>query len=96
MVLLTDVLDVVNGTALEAPLPPTSGGHGLNPTELRGVRYLPTNLSRPEIPGNCRSRSTPSIRISVTFTFAKLRATDRSSALQRARGLRLFDNGVVH
>ena len=48
--LLTDVLDVVHGASLPAndqlASPPTEE---LSPSELRVLRYLPTNLSRPEI-----------------------------------------------
>ena len=45
---LTDILDVVHGSSLTAegqsPSPPTEE---LSPSELRVLRYLPTNLSRP-------------------------------------------------
>jgi LuxR family transcriptional regulator, maltose regulon positive regulatory protein len=93
--LLTDILDVVNGAALEAPLPPSSGDRGLSPTELRVLRYLPTNLSRPEIAGDL-SVSLNTVNTHVRNIYAKLRATDRSSAVQRARELRLLGNGGAH
>src|SRR6266545_4724992 len=48
--LLADILDVLHGSSPAAkeqsPSPPTEE---LSPGELRVLRYLPTNLSRPEI-----------------------------------------------
>ena len=50
--LIADILDVLHGSALAAgqqsSLPPAGR---LSPGELRVLRYLPTNLSRPEIAG---------------------------------------------
>src|SRR5690348_3078716 len=50
--LLADILDVVHGSSPAAedgrPSPPAQE---LSPTELRVLRYLPTNLSRAEIAG---------------------------------------------
>jgi LuxR family transcriptional regulator, maltose regulon positive regulatory protein len=49
--LLADILDVLHGAsppARQSWLPPAEK---LSPGELRVLRYLPTNLSRPEIAG---------------------------------------------
>ena len=49
--LLADILDVLHGAspaARQSWLPPAEE---LSPGELRVLRYLPTNLSRPEIAG---------------------------------------------
>jgi LuxR family transcriptional regulator, maltose regulon positive regulatory protein len=70
-------------------LPPTEE---LSPGELRVLRYLPTNLSRPEIAGELSvSLSTVSTHIRSIYT--KLQARDRSAAVQRARELRLLATG---
>jgi LuxR family transcriptional regulator, maltose regulon positive regulatory protein len=48
--LLTDILDVLHASSLTAKDRSSSPpAEELSPTELRVLRYLPTNLSRPEI-----------------------------------------------
>jgi LuxR family maltose regulon positive regulatory protein len=49
------------------------------------LRYLPTNLSRPEIASEL-SVSVNTVNTHVRNIYAKLQAPDRSSAVQRARG----------
>jgi len=88
--LLADILDVLHG-ASPAPsgqsrLPPAEE---LSPGELRVLRYLPTNLSRPEIAGEL-SVSANTVSAHVRSIYAKLGVGDRSSAVQRARQLRLL------
>jgi LuxR family maltose regulon positive regulatory protein len=88
--LLTDILDVVHGSSLAAKdEPPTAQPEALSPTELRVLRYLPTNLSRPEIAREL-SISVNTVNTHVRNIYAKLQARDRSSAVQRARELRLL------
>jgi LuxR family transcriptional regulator, maltose regulon positive regulatory protein len=91
--LLTDVLDVVHGASLPAndqpAAPPTEE---LSPSELRVLRYLPTNLSRPEIASEL-SVSVNTVNTHIRNIYAKLQARDRSSAVQRARELRLLSTG---
>ena len=91
--LLADILDVVHGASLAArgqsPTPPTEE---LSPSELRVLRYLPTNLSRPEIASEL-SVSVNTVNTHVRNMYAKLQARGRSSAVQRARELRLLSSG---
>jgi LuxR family transcriptional regulator, maltose regulon positive regulatory protein len=84
--LLTDILDVIRGSSLspgsnESSLP---GIEQLSPSELRVLRYLPTNLSRPEIASEL-SVSVNTVNTHIRNIYAKLQAQDRSSAVQRAR-----------
>ena len=53
------------------------------------LRYLPTNLSRPEIAGEL-SVSLNTVSTHIRSIYAKLQVRDRSSAVQRARELRLL------
>jgi len=89
--LVTDILDAVQGdeTSHAGPAGPTED---LSPSELRVLRYLPTNLTRPEIAGEL-SVSLNTVNTHIRRIYAKLGATDRSSAVQRARGLRLLSSG---
>ena len=56
------------------------------------LRYLPTNLSRPEIAGEL-SVSVNTVNTHIRNIYTKLQARDRSSAVQRARQLRLLSTG---
>ena len=91
--LLTDILDVLHGVSLTAQdqssSPPTEE---LSPGELKVLRYLPTNLSRPEIAGEL-SVSVNTVSTHLRSIYAKLQVRDRSSAVQRARELRLLTAG---
>lgn len=88
--LLTDILDALHGSPPSAS-PPTTA---LSPTELRVLRYLPTNLSRSEIASQL-SVSVNTVNTHVRNIYAKLQASDRSSAVQRARELRLLATGLM-
>jgi len=91
--LLADILDVLHGSSpaakAQSPLPPAEE---LSPGELRVLRYLPTNLSRPEIAGEL-SVSLNTVSTHLRSIYAKLQVRDRSSAVQRARELRLLAAG---
>jgi LuxR family transcriptional regulator, maltose regulon positive regulatory protein len=88
--LLTDILDVLHGSSPAAgKQPPPLDVEELSPGELRVLRYLPTNLSRPEIAGEL-SVSVNTVSTHVRSIYAKLQVRDRSSAVQRARELRLL------
>ncbi len=88
--LLADILDVLHGASPAAKeqssLPPAEE---LSPGELRVLRYLPTNLSRPEIAGEL-SVSLNTVSTHLRSIYAKLQVRDRSSAVRRARELRLL------
>jgi LuxR family maltose regulon positive regulatory protein len=48
--LLADILDVMRGSAIAPGHEPSLAEiEQLSPSELRVLRYLPTNLSRPEV-----------------------------------------------
>ena len=91
--LLTGILDVLRG---ESPATgnqsPPSAADELSPGELRVLRYLPTNLSRPEI-ATVLSVSVNTVGTHIRSIYAKLGVRDRSSAVQRARELRLLAGG---
>jgi LuxR family maltose regulon positive regulatory protein len=91
--LLADILDVLHGSsapAKEQPSPPPA--EELSPGELRVLRYLPTHLSRPEIAGEL-SVSLNTVSTHLRSIYAKLQVRDRSSAVRRARELRLLAAG---
>jgi LuxR family transcriptional regulator, maltose regulon positive regulatory protein len=91
--LLADILNVLHRSSLRAkeqsPLP---SAEELTPRELRVLRYLPTNLSRPEIAGEL-SVSPNTVSTQLRSIYTKLQVGDRASAVQRARELRLLAAG---
>ncbi len=92
--LLADVVDLLRG----APGPSTGRGvlsqpEKLSPSEYRVLRYLPTNLTRPEIAGELYV-SVNTVNTHIRNIYSKLGVGDRSSAVQRARQLRLLATGI--
>jgi LuxR family transcriptional regulator, maltose regulon positive regulatory protein len=91
--LLADILDILHGSSPAAEgqssLPPSEE---LSPGELRVLGYLPTNLSRPEIAAEL-SVSLNTVSTHLRSIYAKLQVRDRSSAVRRARELRLLAAG---
>ena len=91
--LLADIVDVLRGAA-----PPSSErvrlsqSEELSRSELRVLRYLPTNLTRPEIAHELYV-SINTVNTHIRNIYSKLGARDRSSAVQRARELRLLSTG---
>ena len=61
----------------------------LSPSELRVLRYLPTNLTRAEIASELYI-STNTVGTHIRNIYSKLGVRDRSSAVRRARELRLL------
>jgi LuxR family maltose regulon positive regulatory protein len=89
--LIADILDVARGaTPVGGTVAPPA--EQLSPSELRVLRYLPTNLTRIEIAGEL-SVSQNTVNTHVRNIYAKLGITDRSAAVQRARELRLLGSG---
>jgi LuxR family maltose regulon positive regulatory protein len=88
--LLAEILDILHGSSAavtdQSASPPAEK---LSPGELRVLRYLPTNMSRAEIAGEL-SVSLNTVSTHVRSIYAKLQVRDRSSAVQRARELRLL------
>ncbi len=66
-----------------------SRGEEISAGELKVLRYLPTNLSRPEIAAEL-SVSVNTVSTHIRSIYAKLQVSDRSSAVQRAREMRLL------
>jgi LuxR family maltose regulon positive regulatory protein len=88
--LLADILDVLHGSSPAAKdQAPLRLAEELSPGELKVLRYLPTNLSRPEIASEL-SVSLNTVGTHLRSIYAKLQVRDRSSAVQRARELRLL------
>jgi LuxR family transcriptional regulator, maltose regulon positive regulatory protein len=88
--LLADILDVLHGSPPAAKeQSPSPSTEELSPSELKVLRYLPTNLSRPEIASQL-SVSVNTVNTHIRSIYAKLQASNRSSAVQRARELRLL------
>ena len=91
--LLADIADVLRG----APAPSAEGEllsptEELSPSELRVLRYLPTNLTRAEIARELYV-SINTVNSHIRTIYSKLGARDRSSAVRRARELRLLSTG---
>ena len=91
--LLADVVDLLRG----APAPSIdrerlSQTEELSASELRVLRYLPTNLTRPEIARELYV-SVNTVNTHIRNIYSKLDARDRSSAVQHARELRLLSTG---
>jgi LuxR family transcriptional regulator, maltose regulon positive regulatory protein len=92
--LLADIVDLLRGE----PVPstdqePLAEPDELSPSELRVLRYLPTNLTRPEIARELYV-SINTVNTHMRNIYSKLGAHDRSSAVQRARQLRLLSTGL--
>jgi LuxR family maltose regulon positive regulatory protein len=92
--LLADIVDLLGG----APAPPSVDRQhrpvtdDLSPSELRVLRYLPTNLTRPEIASELYV-SINTVNTHIRNIYSKLGARDRSSAVELARELRLLSTG---
>jgi LuxR family transcriptional regulator, maltose regulon positive regulatory protein len=90
--LRADILDVLHGASrptLHSDPDPAMPAEPLSPSELRVLRYLPTNLSRPQIAGEL-SVSLNTVSTHLRSIYAKLQVRDRSAAVRRARELRLI------
>ena len=91
--LLADIRDLLRGapaSSIERELVPQA--EELSPSELRVLRYLPTNLTRPEIARELYV-SVNTVNTHIRNIYSKLGARDRSSAVEHARALRLLATG---
>src|SRR5580692_3055654 len=91
--LVTDILDAIRGPGRGAlnqrAMMPVEG---LSRSELRVLRYLPTNLTRREIADEL-SVSPNTVDTHIRHIYAKLGAADRTAAVERGRELRLLSVG---
>lgn len=91
--LLGDALDLLRGPPApridreRLPQP-----EELSPSELRVLRFLPTNLTRPEI-ARSLNVSVNTVNTHIRSIYSKLGTSDRSSAVRQARELRLLAIG---
>jgi LuxR family maltose regulon positive regulatory protein len=91
--LLADILDLLRGSAPAGTDRQRSLDiEELSRSELRVLRYLPTNLTRPEIASELYV-SINTVNTHIRNIYSKLGSRDRSSAVQRARELRLLATG---
>jgi LuxR family transcriptional regulator, maltose regulon positive regulatory protein len=88
--LLADIVDVLRDEpAATSDRELLSRPEELSPSELRVLRYLPTNLTRPEIARELYV-SVSTVNTHIRNIYSKLGAHSRSSAVRRARELRLL------
>jgi LuxR family transcriptional regulator, maltose regulon positive regulatory protein len=91
--LLADIEDLLRGSPLvRSDRARMSQPEELSPSELRVLRYLPTNMTRPEIARELYV-SINTVNTHIRNIYSKLGARDRSSAVQQARELRLLATG---
>jgi LuxR family maltose regulon positive regulatory protein len=91
--LLADIVDVLRGTsAPSTDREPLTQPEELSPSELRVLRYLPTNMTRPEIAGELYV-SINTVNTHIRNIYSKLDVRGRSAAVRRARELRLLSTG---
>ena len=88
--LLADLLSVVGGSSLPArSREPATTSEPLSESELRVLRFLPSNLSAPEIAGQLYV-STSTVKTHMRHIYEKLDAHRRTEAVDRARHLGLL------
>ena len=93
--LITDILDAVRAPGRGGPnRPAMMPVEELSRSELRVLRYLPTNLTRREIAGEL-SVSHNTVDTHIRRIYAKLGAADRTAAVERGRELRLLSAGRI-
>ena len=91
--LLADIVDLLRGESVTSVDPDRrSQPEELSPGELRVLRFLPTNMTRPEIASELYI-SIHTVNTHIQHIYSKLGAHDRSSAVRRARELRLLSTG---
>jgi LuxR family maltose regulon positive regulatory protein len=92
--LLAHIVDVLDTSASATTANKVmSSADELSPSELRVLRYLPTNLTRSEVAQELFV-SVHTVNAHVRNIYSKLGVGDRSAAVQRARELRLLSTGL--
>jgi LuxR family transcriptional regulator, maltose regulon positive regulatory protein len=87
--LLLDIVDALEEAPTRDDRLPTRAPNDLSATELRVLRYLPTNLSRSDIARQLYV-SINTVNTHVRNIYSKLGAGSRTEAVDRARQLRLL------
>jgi LuxR family maltose regulon positive regulatory protein len=87
--LLAEIRSLLSGTRPQAPARPRPLLEALSKGELRVLRYLPTNLTAPEIAGELYV-SPNTVRTHIKSLYAKLGTHHRTEAVERARALGLL------
>jgi LuxR family maltose regulon positive regulatory protein len=88
--LLADLLSVIGGSSLPARShEPVTPSERLSESELRVLRFLPSNLSAAEIAGQLYV-STSTVKTHMRHIYEKLDAHRRTEAVDRARYLGLL------
>ena len=91
--LVADVADLLRGApAQRTDRERLAQPDELSPSELRVLRLLPTNLTRPEI-ARSLNVSVNTVNTHIRNIYSKLGTSDRSSAVRQARDLRLLAFG---
>lgn len=87
--LLRDILDILTGEKLASDWDAPQLTEPLSEPELRVLRYLPSNLTMPELAGEL-FLSVNTVKTHMRRIYAKLGAHNRSEAVRRARALGLL------
>jgi LuxR family maltose regulon positive regulatory protein len=87
--LLSTILDVLAGSQAKARREPMELAEDLTESEVRVLRYLPSNLSAPEIAAEV-FLSTSTVKTHMRHIYEKLGAHKRTEAVERARELGLL------
>jgi LuxR family maltose regulon positive regulatory protein len=88
--LLSDILDLLSGSSLSAPAGQRPElREELSESELRVLRFLPSNLSAPDI-GRELYLSLSTVKTHMRHIYAKLGVHRRTEAVDRARELGLL------
>jgi LuxR family maltose regulon positive regulatory protein len=87
--LLSEIVDLLAGVKPAPRDEPADLRGPLTESETRVLRYLPTNLSQPEIAGEL-SLSVNTVNTHIGHLYAKLGAHRRGEAVEQARSLGLL------
>ena len=87
--LITEILDTLDAGTAGAETSVTPLSEPLAPPELRVLRFLPTNLTAPEMAGEL-FLSVNTVKTHMRRIYAKLDAHTRADAVRRARALGLL------
>ena len=87
--LIADILSLLAGRKLAPPPAGPPPLEALSDSEIRVLRYLPTNLTGPEIAAELYV-SHNTVRTHITHLYAKLGTHTRAEAVDRARALGLL------